>query len=290
METLLDDFYTYLREEKHLSESTITSYKRDIELFEKFLGGRFYNAKESDIRAYVTGLKNGGKSAATISRSLVSLRAAFSYCIDTRSIEKNPIENIKLPTTRKKLPEILTSEEVELLLSQPCPDDEKGCRDKAMLELLYATGIKVSELVDLDLTSINLRRRVLYCNNSGNIRMIPIGKKAVKAVSDYLNRSRNALTCLKNEEALFVNCNGSRMTRQGFWKIVKEYKKTAGIKKEITPHMLRHSFAAHLLQNGADLVSIGEMLGLTSVASTAVYKKIIQNKIFDIYDKAHPRA
>ncbi len=290
MELLVENFFSFLRNDKLLSESTINSYKRDLNLFERFLGRKLEYAIESDIKSYITGLKNSGKSTSTISRAMVSLRSFFGYCHNIGFLKINPVEFIKLPKAEKKLPEILTSEEVEILLGQPTCIDEKGYRDKAMLELLYATGIKVSELIGLNLTSINLRRRILYCNSSGNIRMVPVGKKAVSAISDYLKSGRNALVCIKDEQALFVNCYGSRMTRQGFWKIVKSYKYSAGINKEITPHMLRHSFAAHMLQNGADLSSIGEMMGLTDIASTAIYKKILENKIFDVYDKAHPRA
>lgn len=290
MERLIENFYAFLRNDKLLSESTISSYKRDLDLFERFLGRKLENAVENDINSYITGLKNSGKTTATITRAMVSLRAFFGYCHNIGCLKMNPVEFIKLPKAEKKLPEILTSQEVELFLRQPSCTDEKGYRDKAMLELLYATGIKVSELIELNLSSINLRRRILYCNSSGNIRIVPVGKKAASAVSDYLKNGRNALICMKDEQALFVNCHGSRMTRQGFWKIIKSYKNSAGLNKEITPHMLRHSFAAHLLQNGADLTSIGEMMGLTDIASTSIYKKILENKIFDVYDKAHPRA
>lgn len=286
LDKALSGFYDFLRLDRHLSENTLDSYRRDIKKFSVYCGDKLFDVNEEVLSEYVNTLKSKGKATATVARNMVSLRSLYSYLKKSGAIKVNPAKNLEMPRVEKKLPMILTGDEVLMLLEQPDKAQIKGCRDKAMLELLYATGIKVSELINLNISNVNLRRRMLTCN----MRVIPLGKEAVKAVSDYLKNSRSYMVGIKTENALFVNMNGGRLTRQGFWKIIKSYKEEAGIDKEITPHMLRHSFAAHLLENGADLVSISEMMGLTDIASTTVYKKIVENKIFDVYKKAHPRA
>jgi integrase/recombinase XerD len=205
-------------------------------------------------------------------------------------IDSDPTVDLDSPKVEKKLPQILSTHEVELLLDQPKCVDLKGYRDKAMLELLYATGIRVSELINLNLSEVNLELGFIKCNKGLRERVIPIGSIAVSALIEYLNKSRNLLIQKPDEKALFVNINGGRLTRQGFWKIIKQYKNQAKINKDITPHTLRHSFAAHLLENGADLRSIQEMLGHSDISSTQVYAQIAKNKIKEVYKKTHPRA
>ncbi len=290
MKKSLKEFCDYIRNNKNLSENTLSSYQRDIECFSKNCGVSLMRAKPSDFEDYFADMKARGRSNSTLARSMASLRCFYGYLAENGKISVSPLDGFKTPKIEKKLPVILTAEEIERLLAQPEPVGFKGKRDKAMLELLYATGIKVSELVDLNISAVNLKRRMLVCTKNDSARIVPIGKEAVKALRTYINEARELCLYDKHEQALFLNSSGRRLTRQGFWKMLKKYKELAGIDKEITPHMLRHSFAAHLFENGADLVSIGEMMGLTDSASTAVYQKIMENKIFEIYNKAHPRA
>lgn len=290
MKSALNEYRDFLRDVRHLSENTVLSYERDIKQFQRFFGGNLKKAISRDFENYVYEMKRHGLASSTLSRNMVSLRSLYSFMKSSGHIKRDPTRNIKLPKVEKSLPQILTSAEITKLLDEPSCEDAKSCRDKAMLELLYASGIKVSELIMLNVSNVNLRRGMLNCSISSKTRIIPLGKIAVKAISSYLKNARPQMVASTDETALFVNCNGTRMTRQGFWKIVKHYKDAAGIEKEITPHTLRHSFAAHLLENGADIDLIGEMMGLTDSASTAVYKKIIENRIFDVYKKAHPRA
>ena len=290
MDAVINKFYEYLINTRNLSDSTALSYKSDISHFKEYIKKPLRRVKEEDVRLYSESLAKRGNSSSTVLRNMVSLRALYSFMEKQSLIRQNPMEAISVPKVDKKLPQILTTEETERLLDAPVTKDAKGIRDKAMLELLYATGIKVSELIALNVSNVNLRRRMLVCQGGRGARVIPLGKQAVMSVSLYLKNARTSMLLSGEESALFVNCNGKRMSRQGFWKIIKGYQAASGIEKDITPHMLRHSFAAHLLQNGADLESIGEMMGLTDTASTAVYKKILENKIFDVYNKSHPRA
>ena len=202
----------------------------------------------------------------------------------------NPARGIAPAKVERKLPQILTSKEVELFLEQPDPADAKGCRDKAMLELLYATGIRVSELISLDLAHLNLSAGFIRCPGRGKERIIPLYQTAVRALGDYVEHVRPQMVERPDTSALFVNMSGERMSRQGIWKIIKHYQEKAGIQKDITPHTLRHSFAAHLLENGADLRSIQEMLGHADISSTQIYAQLVNQKLKDVYNKAHPRA
>jgi integrase/recombinase XerD len=226
----------------------------------------------------------------TISRNLASIRSLYQYMSKNKMIEQDPTIELDSPKVEKKLPQILSTHEVELLLEQPKCVDLKGYRDKAMLELLYATGIRVSELINLNTADVNIEMGFIKCNKGSRERMIPIGSIAVNALREYINKSRGLLIHKPDEKAMFVNINGKRLTRQGFWKIIKQYKNQAKISKDITPHTLRHSFAAHLLENGADLRSIQEMLGHSDISSTQIYAQITKNKIKEIYKKTHPRA
>jgi integrase/recombinase XerD len=245
---------------------------------------------KSEVERYIDWLKKNGKSTATISRCIASLKCYFGFLIISSKVTSNPLLNIETVKTVKKLPQILTSREVELLLEQPECTDMKGYRDKAMLELLYATGIRVSELIALDRDDINLSTGLICCRSSDKERMIPLYPAAIKAIGDYVNLVRHQMLALPSEQALFVNMSGERMSRQGFWKIIKHYQEKARIDKDITPHTLRHSFAAHLLENGADLRSLQEMLGHADISSTQVYTQLVKKQLKDVYNKAHPRA
>jgi integrase/recombinase XerD len=245
---------------------------------------------QKDIDDYVSRLKSAGKSSATLSRCAASLKCFFTCAIDNGMLKKNPAAKVNLDKQSRKLPQILSNKEVELFLEQPDTSDAKGIRDKAMLELLYATGIRVTELISLNCSDVNIGVGIICCRSADKERVIPMYSVAIKAIQDYIDNVRPLMIADEDEEALFVNVNGSRMSRQGFWKIVKAYQKKANIKKEITPHTLRHSFAAHLLENGADIRAIQEMLGHADISSTQIYTKVVKKQLKDVYNKAHPRA
>ncbi len=284
----------YLAQEKRASSNTLSSYLRDVNQFLHWLeeeGLKEEQAVRSDVEAYTKHMTAKGKSVATVTRSLASLKSFYSYMQGIGLVEVNPVKGI-VPAKKveRKLPQILTSKEVELFLEQPDASDVKGCRDRAMLELLYATGIRVSELIGLDLEHLNLSAGFIRCPGRGKERIIPLYPAAVRALSDYVGHVRPRMLERPDERALFVNMSGERMSRQGFWKIIKHYQEKAGIHKEITPHTLRHSFAAHLLENGADLRSIQEMLGHADISSTQIYVQLVNSKLKNVYNKAHPRA
>ena len=290
----IEIFEKYLREEKKSSENTLSSYLRDIRQFGAYLDLHtdtdIVSATEDELSEYINWLKGQGKSVATVSRSIASLKCLYSYLTIRQIIAENPATKLVPDKGEHKLPQILTSQEVDLLLEQPECVDAKGYRDKAMLELLYATGIRVTELINLDITDINLAAGVIRCCTRDKERLIPMYAKAVKALSDYVTLVRPQMIALPDEPSLFVNVNGERMSRQGFWKIIKYYQKKANIEKDITPHTLRHSFAAHLLENGADIHAIQEMLGHADISSTQVYTQLVKKQLKDVYNKAHPRA
>ena len=290
----IEIFEKYLREEKKSSENTLNSYLRDIRQFGAYLDLHtdtdIVSATEDELSEYINWLKGQGKSVATVSRSIASLKCLYSYLTIRQIIAENPATKLVPDKGEHKLPQILTSQEVDLLLEQPECVDAKGFRDKAMLELLYATGIRVTELINLDITDINLAAGVIRCCTRDKERLIPMYAKAVKALSDYVTLVRPQMIALPDEPSLFVNVNGERMSRQGFWKIIKYYQKKAHIEKDITPHTLRHSFAAHLLENGADIHAIQEMLGHADISSTQVYTQLVKKQLKDVYNKAHPRA
>jgi integrase/recombinase XerD len=294
METLVQKFIHFLERDKRLSLNTLQSYRRDIEQYVSYLSdlnrNNISNTNKTTVIAYLLHLQKKGRATSTISRNLASIRSFYQYISKSKIIDHDPTTELESPKVEKKLPQILSTQEVELLLEQPKCVDLKGYRDKAMLELLYATGIRVSELISLDVLDINLEMGFIKCNKGSRERMIPVGSMSIAALHDYLNKSRSLLIQTNEEKALFVNINGRRLTRQGFWKIIKQYKNLAKINKDITPHTLRHSFAAHLLENGADLRSIQEMLGHSDISSTQVYAQIAKNKIKEIYKKTHPRA
>ena len=289
----LSCYELWLTSEKHASANTLSSYLRDVRQFASWLeseGIALPQATQNDIKQYAKFLNKKGKSDATIVRSVASLKSFYSYMLATHNIPSNPAKGFTPQKLERKLPEILTGKEVDQFLDQPDVSDEKGCRDKAMLELLYATGIRVTELISLDIHDINLSLGFIRCTGKGKERIVPLYKAAIRALSSYINDVRPQLLDEPLQTALFVNMNGERMSRQGFWKIVKFYQEKAGIAKDITPHTLRHSFAAHLLENGADLKSIQEMLGHADISSTQIYTQIVNQKLRDVYAKAHPRA
>ncbi len=290
---LVDNFLDFLQKDKKLSDNTLQSYNRDIKLYCNYLDAHSMDvvkANEEELSTYLDSLKENGKAVSTVSRNLASLRSFYQYLHRTKVISDDPTLNLESPKIERKLPKVLSSEQVELLLEQPKCVDLKGYRDKAMLELVYATGIRVTELISLNMSDIDLENGYIKCIGKNKERVIPIGSLAVNALKEYVDKSRSILLKDENDQALFVNVNGHRLTRQGFWKIIKQYKTQANIDVDITPHTLRHSFAVHLLENGAELRAIQEMLGHSDISSTQVYAQIEQNRIKDVYMKSHPRA
>ena len=287
-------YESYLLEVKRSSANTVASYIRDLKQFDQYIMNNLNCPLEQvsteQATVYFAWLTNSGKSSATVTRSLASIKGFYSYLVASGRMESNPVKSIHLAKVEKKLPQILTGREVELLLEQPQCTDAKGYRDKAMLELLYATGIRVSELISLNVEDVNLPAGFIRCGVSGKSRMIPLYPAAVHAIQVYINQIRPSMVADLAEPALFVNLGGERMSRQGFWKIIKHYQQTANIQKDITPHTLRHSFAAHLLENGADLKSIQEMLGHSDISSTQIYAQIVKQNLKSVYNKFHPKA
>ena len=293
--TILLSFKEYIERERNFSSNTIESYIRDLKQFSEYLEKHRENTivqvNKTLIITYLMYLQKEGKSTSTISRNIASIRSLYQFLLNEGVIEKDPTINLQTPKQEKKIPSILTVEEVDLFLGQPDEKTSKGMRDKAMLELLYATGIRVSELISLDIEDINLNMNYIYCSkDTPNERAIPIGRVASDIIIDYISNYRRELIKDENERSLFVNYHGKRLSRQGFWKIVKDYTKEAKIDKKITPHTLRHSFAVHLLQNGADLKSVQDMLGHLDISTTQRYTLVYNKKINDVYKSSHPRA
>ena len=291
---LIRAYENYLSKVKQASTNTIVSYMRDIRQFSQWLsqteGLDVIDAKQLNISDFLSFLEKQGRTGATISRSFASIKNFYAYVVSSGFLEKTPVTDIHIDRGEKKLPQILTGREIELLLAQPVCVDSKGYRDKAMLELMYATGIRVSELIELDISDVNLEQGIIKCNGEKTSRIIPLYPAALKALSTYIKDIRNGMLASTDEQALFVNINGVRMSRQGFWKILKYYQQTAHIDKEITPHTLRHSFAVHLLENGADLGSLQELMGHRDISSTQMYTTLINQKLKSVYEKCHPKA
>ncbi len=291
MKSYLEGFRLYLSDK---SDSTSRCYMRDAEQYIKFLGDygitSLFDTTKSTVLTYLLSLKNSGKSEATVQRNLASLRAFYSYLTAGGESMPDPTTNLEAPRPIRKQPKVLTAREVERLLGAPDIKTVRGRRDRAMLEVLYATGIKVSELIALDLRDVNTAAGFLRCRGGLRERILPMGQLAAQAVTRYLSASRDALLGDKHSDALFLNYNGGRMSRQGFWKLMKEYKTKADITADITPQILRSSFAVHLLENGADLAAIQEMLGHSDISTTRVYSRLVKSNIKDIYFKTHPRA
>ena len=293
MEKQLKLFFDFLENEKQASNNTLQSYRRDIKQYENYLEQKqktYSQVTSKEMKEYIDHLSEIGKKPSTISRNIASIRSFYQYEVKNKALGEDPTEGIQSPKVEKRVPSILTSNEVSLLLEQPKANDLKGIRDKAMLEFAYATGMRVTEIISLNVKDVNLDEGYVVCQTGSKKRTIPLGNISLNALKDYMNSARNVLIKKDDTEALFVNINGTRLTRQGFWKIIKYYKEQAHISKDITPQVLRHSFATHLLQNGADLKSIQAMLGHSDILSTQVYMQFQDDSLKDIYRKAHPRA
>ena len=292
---LINAYENYLTKVKQSSANTVFSYLRDIRQFSGWLQETetrdVVDAESDHITRYLSHLEEEGRSAATISRCLASLKNFYAYVVSSGFLETSPVSaDIKIQRGEKKLPQILTGDEVELLLNQPGNTDLKGLRDKAMLEVMYATGVRVSELLELNADDVNLEGSYIRCATAKKTRHVPLYPAALKALTIYMHEVRDAMVSDPEEKALFVNVSGSRMSRQGFWKILKHYQSTAKIDKEITPHTLRHSFAVHLLERGADLGSLQELMGHSDISSTQVYTHLLNQKLRNVYDQCHPKA
>lgn len=294
MNTYVKEYTSFMTDIRHKSLNTVESYKRDVTQYISYLDGTgvtdISSTTKTTVLSYLLYLQKEGRASSTVSRTLASLRSYYLFMMQNGVVKLNPTSNLEAPHVEKKIPKILSGEEVELLLEQPKNCDNKGIRDKAMLELLYATGIRVSELINLDVSDVNVPMSFVRCKGGKKERIIPMGHQAKDALENYINNVRKYMVKDENETALFVNCSGARLSRQGFWKLIKYYQHIAGIETDITPHTLRHSFAAHLLENGADLHSIQEMMGHADISSTQVYSRMMNSKIKDVYAKAHPRA
>lgn len=295
-ESILKNYIAYMKNDKALTSNTLEAYIRDITQFKEYLVQN--NIKDSTkvnktiIITYLMFLQKEGKAPSTISRNLASIRCYYQYMLNNNLIKEDPTYNLRSPKPERKLPSVLTKEEVDILLSQPKGDDFKGVRDKAMLELLYATGIRVSEIVALNLDDVDLELGQLIIEDDRlDVRVIPIGNMAIKYLKKYIYEYREKFLKNEDEEALFLNYNGNRLSRQGFWKIIKAYSKQSKIEKKITPQTLRHSFAVHLLENGADIKTVQEVLGHSDISATQIYTFAMENKrLRDVYKKTHPRA
>ena len=293
MEKQIKLFLEFLQNDKKVSDNTLQSYRRDIVYYNKYVEANKINyakVNNENIKGYLEYLQEIGKKASTVSRNLASIRSFYQFLIRTKKVKKDPTEGIQSPKIEKKAPSVLTSKEIELLLDQPKDVDLKGTRDKAMLEFAYATGMRVTEIISLNIEDVKLDEGYVVCHSGSKQRNIPLGTMSLKALKEYVEEARPVIIKDEKVKALFVNINGQRLTRQGFWKIVKYYKEQAHITKEITPHILRHSFATHLLQNGADLKAIQTMLGHSDISSTQVYMQFQDEGLKNVYKKAHPRA
>lgn len=294
MEKEINAFITYLHNVKNTSNNTELSYKRDLEKVKQFMASRgIAEAKDvsaKDLSDYVKYLEDNQFAAATVSRNIASLKAFYHFMVEEGLVAEDISEKLKAPRIEKKIPSIMSPDEVVRLLEQPSGDSPKEIRDKAMLELLYATGIRVTELITLKVTDVNMQMSFILCKDRNKERIIPFGAAAKNALARYLDGTREAMLENKSSDVLFANCSGQPMSRQGFWKLIKYYAKRADIKADITPHTLRHSFAAHLVENGADLRSVQEMLGHSDISTTQIYANMNHNHIREVYAKAHPRG
>ena len=288
----IDNYINFLTVVKRSSQNTIASYKRDLLKLNMYFEGKGYNTvtdiNAMDLNTYVIDMKSQGMSLATISRNIASIKSFFLYLLKNGVVKEDCTEQLKPPKIEKKAPETLSVEEVNLLLEQPSKSTPKEIRDKAMLELLYATGMRVSELISLKIDDVNLAMSYILCRDANKERVIPIEHAARVALESYISEVRQIMC--DGSDYLFTNMKGQPMSRQGFWKLIKAYAVKAGIEKDITPHMIRHSFASHLVTNGADLKAVQEMLGHSDISTTQIYLKSRQSRIKEEYEKAHPRA
>ena len=291
---LIGAYENYLTKVKQASGNTVASYLRDIRQFAGWLHEEeeteVVDATQLHIHSFLTHLESEGRSAATRSRALASLKNFYGYVVSAGFLGESPVKEVKVDRGEKKLPQILTNREIELLLAQPSSVDHKGIRDKAMLQVMYATGIRVSELIGLDIGDVVLEAGIIKCQSGKKTRNVPLYPEALQALTAYIRDVRARLLADPGEQALFVNIGGARMSRQGFWKILKHYQSTARIDKEITPHTLRHSFAVHLLENGADLGFLQEVMGHSDISSTQMYTQMVDQRLKQVYARCHPKA
>ena len=294
MEGNIGAFINYLSKEKKASYNTQISYERDLKKLTEYLLQqgitKVQEVSETSLNSYVLFLEKQGKAASTVSRYIASFKGFFEYCLKQGIISNDPAERLKPPKVEKKFPQILTISETQRLMDGPDLQSDKGIRDRAMLELLYATGIRVSELISLKTEDMNLVMEYVVCHEKSKDRIIPFGGEAKTALINYLEKTRKQMIGDAESEYLFVNCSGKPMSRQGFWKLIKYYAEKAGIEKEITPHTFRHSFAAHLLENGADVQSVQKMMGHADVSTTQMYVEMQAGNVRDVYKKFHPRS
>ncbi|MBQ6370726.1 MAG: tyrosine recombinase [Firmicutes bacterium] len=290
-----DDFIEYLRKEKRMANNSCDAYRRDVSEFVSFEAARgitdVTQSSSTEMVAWLHQLKEKGRSASTVNRKVASVRAFYRYLMEKGFVSSDPTSGIRSPKIERKEIEYLTIQEIDRLLESP-DDSVRGVRDRAILEVLYATGIRVSELIDMDLDSINLRMGFVTCDGEGSrARIIPLGRPARAALENYISDARVQLVRDRtDEQALFVNQYGRRITRQGLWKILKDYGEKAQLEHSLTPHTLRNSFAVHMLQNGADLKSLQELMGHDDITATQVYLSATKSRLKDVYDRAHPRA
>lgn len=293
MEETIEQFISFIRDIKHVSENTLISYKRDLIKMSNYFVKQGIASPEkinsTNINTYILWLEKNGLASSTISRYIAAMKSYFHYLLQTGRITSEPTGLIKAPNVEKKAPCVLTIEEINGLLNQPSIDNDKGIRDKAMLELMYATGMRVTELISLKVDDVNFQLGYVVCKDSSKERIIPFGAPAKNALNKYVETARNKMIKNASEEILFVNCSGKPLSRQGFWKIIKQYAEQAGISGKITPHTIRHSFALHLIENGANLYAVQEMLGHSTVSATQVYAEMKGTRLRDEYTKNHPR-
>ena len=294
MQKEIDSFILYLHNVKKSSNNTVLSYRRDLQKVAEYMSERgiklVENVTPEDLKSYIEYMNNSNFSAASISRSIASIKALYHFMSKEGMVQEDISAVLKSPKIEKRIPGIISTEQVVTLLDQAKGNSPKEIRDKAMLELLYATGIRVTELISLKISEVNLSMNFIVCKDTNKERVIPFGNAARQALVRYLDKAREIMLEDNNSDVLFVNCSGVPMSRQGFWKLIKYYAKKAGITEDITPHTLRHSFAAHLVENGADLRSVQEMLGHSDISTTQIYANLNHQRIREVYKKAHPRG
>ena len=294
MELEINAYIQYLKEVKSASKNTLMSYHTDLTKFMHFLEENqiesFDKVNETTINTYILGMEKEGFSAATVARSIAAIKSFILYLIKNGKMTHDPTDRVKPPKVERKVPQALTIEEMNRLLDQPDRSTKKGLRDSAMLELLYATGIRVSELITLKVSDVNLKNSFIQCDSENKSRLVPFGKVASLVLENYLNYGRNEFVGNEDTDILFLNINGKPMSRQGFWKLIKAYAQKAQIEHDITPQLLRHTFAMHLVNNGADLHCIQELLGHSDISTTQIYSQVKGQKVRDMYMSAHPRA
>lgn len=293
MESYVEQYILYLQRVKKTSNNTVAAYKRDLSKLMQFLMehaiDEFDKVTFTDLNSYILSLEKEGNASSTVSRNVSTIKSFFTYLFRMKIMENDPSVNLKAPKIIKRVPEVLTVDEMDKLLSLP-DDSVKGIRDKAMLELLYATGLKVSELISVKLSDINISMRYIRLTDGEKERIVPFNISAKNAVEKYINNSRDKLISERDaQDVLFLNYTGESMSRQGFWKIIKQYGEMAGFGEKLTPHIFRHSFAAHMVENGADLKSLQEMLGHSDISTTQIYSSFVHSGISTVYEKSHPR-